>query len=168
MEGGARALVADAAPRATPFEAFAPGLPFGLRKLSLAEQAKAIRRLIDAVRESKPASPASRRAVQTAVQAVAAVEVSLLAMNKAEAAARMARDTRRALGQVWDRQLAALKRGARAAADEGAPGLYEALFGGLRRSRTKMATSEPVKQPGQPVEPTAAVAAPSTPPVNAA
>jgi hypothetical protein len=41
-------------------------------------------------------------------------------------------DHSRVLGK-WDRKLAALKFGARAAADDGAPHLHAALFGRLQR-----------------------------------
>ena len=147
VEGLARALVADGQPRANPFAEFETGSPFAVKKLSGTEQAKTIRTLVDLIRESKTAGMATRRAAQAAEQAVGAVAAARLTMATLEATLRTARDMRTAVGQMWDNTLAALKRGARAAADDGAPGLHEALFGGLRRRRSKTAKAAPAPSP---------------------
>ena len=165
VEGLARALVTDGEPRANPFEAFHTGTPFAIKQLTPAEQAKTIRTLIGTVQESKTVSTATRRVARAAEQAVGAVEAALLTLEKRKAALRTARDTRTADGEMWDSALAALKRGARAAADDGAPGLYEALLGGLRRPRTKKATAAPVAAP---VVTAPVVAPPAAPPAPAA
>jgi hypothetical protein len=55
---------------------------------------------------------------------------------------RDARRTRDAVAQGWESALAALKRGARAAADEGAPDLYPTLFPPVIRAVMKSKTPE--------------------------
>ncbi len=66
-------------------------------------------------------------------------------MDKLQAGLRAARDARATAGTTWDKALQALKRGTRAAADDGAPGLYKALFGHTRPKR-KALVPAPVPQ----------------------
>src|SRR5262249_37287989 len=50
---------------------------------------------------------------------------------------RVLRHLREQAAYRWDRSFAALSHAARAAADDGAPGLHPALFGSLRRARRR-------------------------------
>ena len=148
----AAALVIDGAPLGTPFEDFEFGTPSTLKKQPLPEQTKAVHTLVGAVLESKKVSVTTRRAARAVQEAVEAVETAIVTVSQAEAAARMARNTRATARQVWERELAALKRAASAAADEGALGLSAALFDGVRRrSKTRKGTVPPAVQPADPV-----------------
>jgi len=53
---------------------------------------------------------------------------------KLQASLHTARQARETAGKPWDTALAALKRGARAAADDDAPGLYRALSAATERN----------------------------------
>ncbi len=71
-------------------------------------------------------------------------------MDKLQASVRDARRTRDAVAQGWESALAALKRGARAAADDGAPQLYATLFAPAGRSASKSSKPAPVAPPPAP------------------
>ena len=124
----ARALVADGQPLKNPFAAVGSLTPRQLMAQPVAEEAKAIHQLVAAIQRAKGLSRASLQAAQAAYKAAGAVEQQLAQMTKLQDAIRQARHERDATAQTWAAQVAALKRGARAAADDGAPGLYAALF----------------------------------------
>jgi len=124
----ARALINDGQPRTNPFAAFGPLAPGKLMALPVADEAKAIHQLVSAVQRGKGVSKATRQAAQVAAKAARAVEQGLLLIDKQQGAVREARHTRDAMAQTWATALAALKRGARAAADDGAHQLYATLF----------------------------------------
>jgi len=90
------------------------------------------------------------QAAQAADKAAQAVESALAQEQSLEAAVRHARDARTAIAQTWAAAFDALKRGARAAADDGAPQLYAALFerapkpGKSTKSGAAIATASPV------------------------
>ena len=154
VEGLARALVSSGQPRANPFAAFGAAAPSGVKQLIPAVEAKAIRQLVAAVQRHKPLNKATSQAAQAAEQAARQVEAAQLAVDKREEALSHARHARDDVGETWETALAALKRGARAAADDGAPGLYTALLGGQRRSTRK--TSKPSPAPAPTPAPAAA------------
>ena len=143
VEALARALVAEGQPRTNPFAAFGAAAPSAVKKLTVAEEAKAIHQLVAAVQRSKTVNQVTRDAAQAAEQAARAMEAALLPMDSLEVALRNARHERDAVGQTWETTLAALRRGARSAADDGAPGLYTALFGRVNRPTTKKAKPAP-------------------------
>jgi hypothetical protein len=60
------------------------------------------------------------------------------------------------LGQGWESALAALRRGARAAADEGAPDLYATLFPPVARAVTTKSKAPEEEVPAVSQTPTAA------------
>lgn len=130
----ARALVRDRQPRANPFRAFGVPSPAAMQRLAVADEAKTIHRLVAAVQQSQAVSKHTRQVAQAADDAACAVELALASIDQLQAAVRVARLARDAIGHSWDRDLAALKRAARAAADEGAPHLHAALFSRGRRS----------------------------------
>jgi hypothetical protein len=108
-----------------------------VKDLPVAEEVKVIRRLVVAVQRNTAISKATRQAAQAADKAARAVDAACVPLDTLERTVREARHQRDAVGQTWDTALAALKRGVRAAADDGAPGLYTALFGRLGRATTK-------------------------------
>ena len=80
-------------------------------------------------------------------------------MEKLQTAVRDARHTREAVAQTWANALAGLKRGARAAVDEGAPLLYATLFDRPHRPNGKSAKSAPPPTPEPAPQPAATPAA---------
>lgn len=96
------------------------------------QKTKMVNKLVAAVRLDKKTSAATQAVAEEAARQL---EASLLSIETLLATLRDARETRDALMPVWDKALAALRRGARAATDEDAPGLYVALFGTPSRSR---------------------------------
>ena len=71
------------------------------------------------------------------------MERELVPMDKLQARLHTARAARELAAQKWDTTLAALKLDARAAASDGAPGLYRALFGNSRPKAKAPVTPEP-------------------------
>lgn len=148
IETLARALVTDGQPRLNPFGAFGAPSPAALRRLPIAEETKAIHVLVAAVQRQKQVTKATLQAAQDLEKAVRATEQALAPLDKLEAAVRDLRQTRDAIGQTWENALAVLKRGARAASDDGAPQLYTTLFD--RRSRPAAKNGKPAPVPPSP------------------
>jgi len=158
IEPLARALVTDGAARSNPFAAFGADSPSAIKNLPLAEQAKAIRSLAASVQRHDAVSPAAVKAARTAEQAAEKMVAALDNVTTLQGKLQQARHARDVIHHSWRSALNALKRGARAAADEGAPELYNALFGNLPRSTTKK-KAKPQQAPAPPA------AAPVSPPV---
>jgi len=133
----ARALVLDRRPRANPFHGFGVPSPAVLQRRAAAAEAKAIHKLVAAVQRIEGCAASTLEAAQAADAAASAVEEALASMLPVEAALRTARRARDAVGQQWNRDLAALKRRAQAAADDGAPHLHAALFASVGRTSRK-------------------------------
>jgi len=129
----ARALVLERQPRANPFRGFGVPSPAVMQRLAAAAEAKAIHRLVAAVQRIEGCAAATLEAAQAAAAAASAVEAAMASMLPVETALRTARQARDAVGQQWNHDLAALKRQAQAAADDGAPHLHAALFASIRR-----------------------------------
>src|SRR5207244_1463599 len=145
VETLARALVADGQARGNPFDTFRAPAPGTLMRLPFAEEAEAVRELVAAVQRSKSVSKATIQAAQAAEKAARVVEQALAPVAKLQDSVRDARRMRDAVGQGWESALAALRRGTRAAADEGAPELDATLFLPVARVVTKKkARGEPV------------------------
>ena len=98
------------------------------------------------MQRSKTISQATRDTARAEEKAAQVIEAALFPIDKLEVVIRDARHERDTVGQTWDTALAALRRGARAAADDGAPGLYTALFGRLLRSSSRK-NAKPVPPP---------------------
>ena len=75
-------------------------------------------------------------------QPLIAVEEALAPIAKLEKTVADARRTRDAIAKVWESALAALRRGARSAADDGAPDLYPTLFRAPARGTARTKTTE--------------------------
>ena len=147
VEALARVLVADGRSRANPFATFGDLAPGAVMRLPFEDEVKEIRRLVAAVQRDRGASKATLAAARVAARAAQAVEQAFPAVAKLEEAAREARHTRDALALTWESALAALKRGARAAADDGAPELYATLFARLVRPARRDAKPVPPPEP---------------------
>lgn len=162
VEGLARALVHDGQPRRNPFIALHMPAPSRIQMLAIGEKNKAMRKLIAAVQGGAVSSDTVRGAADALGEVAQRMETEVAAFDKLEATVRATRDARQAAIEDWDAALAALKRGARAAADDGAPTLYRTLFGRPNRPKKKAAVAV-TSDPGTPV-PAAPASGQGTPP----
>ena len=139
------ALPADGLPRVNPFKPFgAPSLT-ALQGLGYAEEAKKVLALETAVLKRKGLSKVSIAAAKAAGKAALRVQAELNAIPKLEQARTAAMNRRDALAQAWETAFAGLKRAARAAEDDGAKGLFGALF-----EREKSAPKKKAKKSAEP------------------
>jgi hypothetical protein len=137
VETLARALVADGQPRGNPFDAFGALPPGKLTRLAFIEETQAVHQLVTAVQRNKSVSEATVQAAQAADKAARVVEQALVPVAKLQDTCRDARRTRDAVAPGWESSLGALRRGARAAADDGAPDLHAILFPPVVRAVAK-------------------------------
>jgi hypothetical protein len=151
----ASALVGDGAKRTKPFAACGGPSVSDLQSMPVRKEAELLKKL--AARASKGTSDAKVKkaaaAAITAADAVLKASVPLAALTKARDQAQNQRD---GIGPRWEKAFAVLKRGVKAAEDEGAAGLFEALFAVDAPTKKKSAPSAP-SAPG----PTAPVVPPS-------
>jgi hypothetical protein len=102
-------------------------------------------------------SEATTRAAGAADKAARDLDDALVPMAKLQDNARDARRTRNAVGQTWEAAITALRRVARAAADEGAPDLYTTLFPTVTKAVVKpKPPDEAPKEPPTSATPNAA------------
>ncbi len=148
VEALALALINDGQPRTKPFAAFGSLTPSLAKHLTGRDKTKGIHQLVAAVERNKTVSQKARDAAHATEQAVRALEGALLPLGQLAANLREARCQRDTIGRKWDIALAALRRETRSAADDGAPGLYPALFGTARTRKRVKPTPEPDPAPG--------------------
>ncbi len=153
VEALARALVGNGQPREKPFAAFGGPSPAAIKHLSLAAEAKTLSALIAALQRNKALSKPTLQTVRDVEKAVRAVAQAHAPIEKLTAALHEARRTRDAIGGNWETALGALKRGARAAADDGAAQLYASLFERPTRTNGKSSKRTPAPPPEPPAEP---------------
>jgi hypothetical protein len=147
----ARALIAEGQSRSKPFAGYGGPTPAVLINMPAGEAAQQIHALVTALQRNSGLSKATQQAIAAADKAAHATEKVLAPIEALQATAREARQARDALAQSWDKAVAALKRGARAAIDDGEPYLYAMLFGqGARASRS----SKPAPDIAPPPAPT--------------
>lgn len=146
VDGVASALVGDGLPRVNPFKGLSTYTPTKLKSLGYAAEAKAVTALVGKARKRKDLSPKTLAKLTAAEKAAKAVTAALAAVDPALAATDGARSRRDALVQPWETAFAALKRGARAAEDDGAKGLFAALFESTAPAR-KPAKKKPAAPP---------------------
>jgi hypothetical protein len=140
----AEALVAEGLPKANPFKPFGALAPEKLADLGYGEEARKVVALSAAVAKRPGMSRRAIAAARAASRAASHVQDELgpmpdLQKRRADAIAR-----RDGIGQLWETALAGLKRRARAAEQEGAKGLYAALF---ERKGTAQKASRPRTSP---------------------
>lgn len=129
VEALALALAVDGHPRTKPFAALGGSAPSDVKEAALREKPKTVHQLAEAAQSSRAAGRKTCEAARAADQAASKLQAALLAVAPLEAALAELRRQRETLGQPWDRALAMLRRGARTAEDDGASGLFTALFG---------------------------------------
>jgi hypothetical protein len=151
-----RELAADEAVEALALAlaAFGPLTPSLVKHLTGNEKATAIHQLVAAVQRAKAVSQETREIANAAEEAGRGLETALVPVDQLEASLREVRRQRDTIGRKWETTLAALRRETRSAADDGAPGLYPALFGEARRR--KRAQPVPAPTPAPPDTPAAA------------
>ncbi|MGD0949949.1 MAG: hypothetical protein ABSA52_21290 [Candidatus Binatia bacterium] len=153
----ARALVADGQPLRNPFGAFGAASMGVLMHMPPTDAAKALPELIAGMRRSKMLGKQTLQAVQGAEKVTRGLEQAVTRLETLGTAVRDARSSRDAVAPAWDAALGALKRGARAAADDGATTLYATLFSRPARANGKN------HKPAPPAAPTPSPAVSPTP-----
>jgi len=133
------ALVHDGHRRQNPFVLFRVPSPSRFIRLPVAQEARTVHRLVDALRQSKQVGDGTLQAARAAEQAARAVESAISDVANVEDRLRSARTVRDALKHDWHSTYAALARGAQAAADDGAPRLHASLFGAARARKRRRA-----------------------------
>lgn len=148
VESLARALIAEGQSRDKPFAGCNGPTPAALMHMPPAQEAQQIHVLVTALQRNPGLSKATREALDAADKAARAVEKALAPIEALQEALRQARRSRDALAPTWDKDLAALRRGARAAIDDGEPYLHATLFqsvprNGSRNGKNKHASDNP-------------------------
>jgi hypothetical protein len=153
----AAAMVGDGAPRINPFKPLGFAAPGKLVDIAYEKEVVLVTKLATAAARAKNASKATKAAAATLIKAAAVVKAALPAMAKADAARAVSIAKREAVGLDFDRALAKLKRAAQVAEDDGAEGLFAALFQ-VDKARPKKKTKS-----GSASSSTGAAASASTP-----
>ena len=143
----ARALVADGQPIKKPFAAFGAATMSTLVRMAPADAVTGLSELLAAIRRSRTLGKPMLQAVQSAEKVTRDMEHALARIEVLNSATRDARSTRVAIAQTWETEFGALKRGARAAADDGATTLYATLFDRPARPNGKNHKSPPIPAP---------------------
>jgi hypothetical protein len=164
VEGLARALIGGGQARGNPFAAFGTATPSAVKEMPAAAKTKAIQQLVAAVQSEKSVGKAARHAAQVAEHAAQRAAAARLAVDKLQTTLGNRRGARDKIGQKWKTTLGALKLDARAAAADGASGLYAALFGRPSHARKKAVTPTPA--PAPPVVTPLPIPAPAPPAVT--
>jgi len=125
----ASALAGEGMPRMSPFKPFGFASPTDIKKMGDTAEATEVTRLAAAVLKRKPPLPKSRAAATKLARAAKAVHAAAAPLETLLKNRRTAISKRDALELGWETAFASLKRGARAAEDDGALGLYDSLFG---------------------------------------
>ncbi len=139
-------LVVDGHPRINPLTSYSAETPSGIAEMPPAARSTVVRELLGNVLRDERLSAGSRDAANACADATAALDEALSSLTQAETTAADLRHSRDAVADRWDDAFAALKRGARAAADEGAAGLYGALFDRLAKPATSKGRGVRTKQ----------------------
>jgi hypothetical protein len=141
----ASALAGEGLPRTNPFKPLGFASPSAISQMAYAKQAAAVGELAAAAENRKGAGAASKKAAATARAAAKRVLTAIKPVERLEKDRSNAMAGRDALEQPWETALAALKRGAKAAEDDGAKGIYNALF--VRASAKKNAKPSAKRTP---------------------
>lgn len=139
-------LVVDGQPRINPLIRYSAETPSGIAAMPPTVRSAVVRELLGYVLRDERLSAGSHDAANACVTATTALDEALSSLTQAETTAADLRHGRDAVADRWDDAFAALKRGARAAADEGAAGLYGALFDRLAKPATTKGRGVRTKQ----------------------
>lgn len=128
VEALATALVAIGQPRTSPFKAISNLPPSRVATLGYTAEADALETIARKARKLPRVDAGVRAACGDAERIVRALRHASKAVERFGAKVAEARTRRDALTQPWETGLAALKRVTRVAEDDGAKGLFAALF----------------------------------------
>jgi hypothetical protein len=140
------ALVKDGFPRFNPLKGFSTYAPSKLAELGYADEAEEIHKVVKKVLAKKGVSKGTVTAAKAADAAATALEAGLQKVAPLQRAYASVLTQRDALVPAWEAAFAKLKRGARFADEEGASGLFVALFGTTAKPKKK-AKPAPVAAP---------------------
>ena len=140
-------------PLRNPFVGFGAMTTGTLMRPPPGEAMRALPQLIVTIRRSKTLGKSTLQALPTAEKATRAMDQAVTRINELRTAVHNAHATRDAVAQIWEAALGALKRGARAAADDGAPTLYATLLERPSRTNGKNHKSVPPAAPQPSVTP---------------
>lgn len=152
VEALALALANDGHSRTKPFAALGVAAPSDLKNAATGDKVEVSRQLAAAAQVSRAAGRKTCEAARAIEEAAGKLEAALRAVVPLESALGELRRQRETLGLSWNRALGVLRRDARSAEDEGAIGLYAALFGAPAPAGRKTV---------QPAPPAASVPAPT-------
>lgn len=141
VEKLACSLANDGQPRTNPFEDFGVESPSHIKRMPPAEAARAVRTLLATLGRTPNLSAATREAGERVDQMTQLVEAALPPYQTALDELRAARRISDVVGRKYDDTVSALRRAARAAADDGADDLYPALFPNQPRAAKKAKTA---------------------------
>ncbi|UJR82030.1 hypothetical protein [Sandaracinus amylolyticus] len=134
----AGALVGAGAPRLKPFQGYSEHSPSDLAGMPQQKQARELVKIASKCAKHPDARvKKAASAARAAAEKLLAAEKPLAALARERSAAIAARD---AIGPRWEKAFSALKRAAKSAEDDGATGLFAALFeveGPARKKTTK-------------------------------
>ncbi len=122
------ALVTAGAPRLSPLKGLSTYSPSDLKSLATAKEAKELQKVVAAITKKGAAKGALRKPTKAANDAAAAVLKAIASVVPRERLYQESLAERDALSQPWETALAYLKRAVRVAEDDGATGLFAALF----------------------------------------
>lgn len=152
VEDLAAGLVADGFPRVNPFKDFGAPPPAALCRMGYGDEAEKVLDLEKAVLKNKRVSAATQAKAKKAGAAARKVQAEIKPIARLEKARTDARSTRDALEQSWQTAFASLKLAARAAENDGAKGIFGALFERAPKpvkSKGKKAEGETAKAKGK-------------------
>ncbi len=136
------ALVTDGAAYREPLAAYGTS-PSALKGAGQGEKAAVVTKFLAAVQRDGKRAPAVRKAAAAVAEAVATYEERRLGMAAEEETLGERRAARDLAGDRWDEAFARLKRSVKVAEDDGAAGLYAALFGRASKPTSPRARSAP-------------------------
>lgn len=138
------ALIAEGQPRLQPFKGLGVASPSEVRREPFVAEARTILKLATRLSKRK-LTPATKSALKKVTDSAKRVIAADERASAAETAVRDAREKRDALILPWSRAFVTLKRAARVADDDGAKGLYPALF---HAAAAKPRKAKPAPAPG--------------------
>lgn len=136
----ASAAAGSGLPRANPFKPLGHPSPSDLKATPQEKEPEAVRKLTADLRKHPGATKQLLDSCTKAEKAASEVDAAFKPIESLEKAQAAAITRRNVVARSWEKSLAALKNGARAADDEGDFGLFEALF----QATAKPKKSKPV------------------------
>jgi hypothetical protein len=148
-EALAEVLIKEGMPRTNPFKPLGFPAPTVIVRMDSTDEAQVLLKLAKRAASSRDTPRVVVSAARAAARAAQSVLKAAAPLGRLTEAHRVALGHRDALAQRWEKTFAALKQGARTAADEGAADIYDALFGALSPRRASSGTRTRTRKPTQ-------------------